>query len=29
VVPRTTTREIDRYKAHATRPGKAVTPCLK
>jgi hypothetical protein len=22
VVPRTTTREIDRYKAHATRPGR-------
>lgn len=21
-VPRTTTREIDRYKAHATRPGR-------
>ena len=29
VVPRTTTREIDRYKAHAIRPGKAVTPCPK
>jgi hypothetical protein len=22
VVPRTTSREIDRYKAHATHPGK-------
>jgi hypothetical protein len=29
VVPRTTTREIDRYKAHATRPGRGVTPCPK
>jgi transposase InsO family protein len=29
VVPRTTTREIDRYKAHATRLGRAVNPCPK
>lgn len=26
-VPRTTSREIDRYKAHATQPRKAVNPC--
>jgi hypothetical protein len=29
VVPRTTSREIDRYKAHATHPRKAVKPCPK
>jgi hypothetical protein len=28
-VPRTTSYEINRYKAHATRPGKAVNPCPK
>jgi transposase InsO family protein len=27
VAPRTTGREIDRYKAYATHPGKAVNPC--
>jgi Integrase core domain len=29
VVPRTTSREIDRYKAYATYPRKAVNPCPK
>ena len=29
VVPRTTSREIDRYKAHATHSRKAVNPCPK
>jgi len=29
VVPRTTSREIDRFKAHATHPRKAVNPCRK
>jgi hypothetical protein len=29
VVPRTTSREIGRYKAHATHPRKAVNPCPK
>jgi hypothetical protein len=29
VVPRTTSYEIDRYKAHATHPRKAVDPCPK
>jgi transposase InsO family protein len=28
-VPRTTSYEINRYKVHATRPGKAVNPCPK
>jgi len=28
-VPRTTSDEINRYKAHATRPAKAVNPCPK
>ena len=28
-VPRTTSREIERYKAHATHPRKAVNPCPK
>ena len=28
-VPRITDREIDRYKAYATRPRKAVNPCPK
>jgi hypothetical protein len=28
-VPRTTSREIDRYKAYATQPRKAVNPCPK
>jgi len=28
-VPRTTSHQIDRYKAYATRPQKAVTPCPK
>lgn len=29
VVPRTTSCEIDRYKAHATHPRKAVNRCPK
>src|SRR6266487_2592412 len=29
VVPRTTSREIDRYKAYATHPGRRVNPCPK
>jgi hypothetical protein len=29
VVPRTTSREIDRFKAYATHPRKPVTPCPK
>ena len=28
-VPRTTSRQIDRYKAYATHPQKAVNPCPK